>query len=88
MAPSTIGSHSSNARYSTTPDAAVTLRTPKPTRTALIDTSTNPSPPGMNTAEELAAVFGFDVTQESFWTASLDILRDHIDQYVDLASKV
>jgi oligoendopeptidase F len=43
---------------------------------------------GMNTAEELAAVFGFDVTQESFWTASLDILRDHIDQYVDLASKV
>ena len=43
---------------------------------------------GMNTAEELAAVFGFDVTQESFWTASLDILRDHIGQYVDLASKV
>ena len=43
---------------------------------------------GMNTAEELAAVFGFDVTQQSFWTASLDILREHIDQYVDLASTV
>ncbi len=43
---------------------------------------------GMNTAEELAAVFGFDVTNESFWTASLDVLRRHIDQYVELASAV
>jgi len=42
----------------------------------------------MATAEELAADFGFDVTDQAFWTASLDILRDHIDQYVDLASKV
>jgi len=42
----------------------------------------------MNTAEELAAVFGFDVTEKSFWTASLDVLRGHIDQYVELASVV
>ena len=30
---------------------------------------------GMNTAEELGAVFGFDVTDEAFWTASLDVVR-------------
>ena len=41
---------------------------------------------GMNTAEELGAVFGFDVTDESFWTASLDVVRGHIDQYVALAA--
>jgi oligoendopeptidase F len=43
---------------------------------------------GMNTAEELGAVFGFDVSDESFWTASLDVLRGHIDQYMALASEV
>jgi oligoendopeptidase F len=43
---------------------------------------------GMNTAEELGAVFGFDVSDESFWTASLDVLRDHIDQYTALAAGV
>jgi oligoendopeptidase F len=43
---------------------------------------------GMNTAEELGAVFGFDVSDESFWTASLDVLRDHIDQYAALAAQV
>ena len=42
----------------------------------------------MNTAEELAAVFGFDVSQETFWTASLDVLRAHIDQYATLAAEV
>ncbi len=41
---------------------------------------------GMNTAEELGAVFGFDVSDEAFWTASLDVLRGHIDQYVELAT--
>ena len=41
---------------------------------------------GMNTAEELGAVFGFDVSDEAFWTASLDVLRDHIDQYTELAA--
>jgi oligoendopeptidase F len=41
---------------------------------------------GMNTAEELGAVFGFDVSDEAFWTASLDVLRGHIDQYTALAA--
>ena len=43
---------------------------------------------GMNTAEELAGVFGFDVSDTSFWAASLDVLRDHIDQYTALAADV
>jgi pepF/M3 family oligoendopeptidase len=43
---------------------------------------------GMNTAEELAGVFGFDVSDTSFWTASLDVIRDHIDQYTALAAEV
>jgi oligoendopeptidase F len=42
----------------------------------------------MNTAEELGAVFGFDVSDEAFWTASLDVLRDQIDQYAALAAVV
>jgi len=42
---------------------------------------------GMNTAEELGAVFGFDVSDQAFWTASLDVLRGHIDQYVALAAE-
>lgn len=43
---------------------------------------------GMNTAEELGAVFGFDVTDEAFWTASLDVLRGRIEQYTSLANQV
>jgi oligoendopeptidase F len=43
---------------------------------------------GMNTAEELGAVFGFDVTGEAFWTASLDVLRSHIEQYTALAADI
>ena len=43
---------------------------------------------GMNTAEELAAVFGFDVSDEAFWTASIDVLRGHIDQYTALAAEI
>ncbi len=43
---------------------------------------------GMSTAEELGAVFGFDVSDEAFWTASLDVLRGHIDQYIALATAV
>ncbi len=42
---------------------------------------------GMNTAEELAGVFGFDVSDTAFWTASLDVIRDHIDQYTALAAE-
>jgi oligoendopeptidase F len=41
---------------------------------------------GMSSAEELGAVFGFDVSDEAFWTASLDVLRGHIDQYTALAA--
>jgi pepF/M3 family oligoendopeptidase len=43
---------------------------------------------GMNTAEELGAVFGFDVSDVSFWIASLDVVRGHIDNYVALAAEV
>jgi len=41
---------------------------------------------GMDTAEELGAAFGFDVTDEAFWTASLDVVRSRIDDYVELAA--
>ncbi|MFT3855017.1 MAG: M3 family oligoendopeptidase [Ilumatobacteraceae bacterium] len=40
---------------------------------------------GMATAEELAGVFGFDVTDEAFWTASLDVLRGRIAEHRLLA---
>jgi oligoendopeptidase F len=40
---------------------------------------------GMNTAEELGAAFGLDVTGESFWQASLDVIGDRIAQYEKLA---
>lgn len=43
---------------------------------------------GMNTAEELGAVFGFDVTDGAFWTASLDVIRQRIASYETLASEV
>ncbi|WP_420453437.1 M3 family metallopeptidase [Ilumatobacter sp.] len=43
---------------------------------------------GMDTAEELGGSFGLDVTDEAFWTASLDVLRGRIDEYVGLAGRV
>lgn len=43
---------------------------------------------GMNSAEELAGVFGFDVTDTAFWTASLDVVRARIASYDDLARDV
>ncbi len=43
---------------------------------------------GMDTAEQLGAAFGLDVTDEAFWTASLDVCRDRIDQYEQLASEL
>jgi pepF/M3 family oligoendopeptidase len=43
---------------------------------------------GMDTAEELGAAFGLDVTDESFWTASLDVCRDRIDQYEQLTGEL
>jgi pepF/M3 family oligoendopeptidase len=42
---------------------------------------------GMDTAEELAASFGFDVTDQGFWSASLDVCRDRIAQYEQLADE-
>ena len=42
---------------------------------------------GMDTAEELGAAFGLDVTDEAFWTASLDVIRARIDAYVELAER-
>jgi oligoendopeptidase F len=41
---------------------------------------------GMDTAEELGASFGLDVTDEAFWTASLDVLRQRIAEYERLAT--
>ena len=42
---------------------------------------------GMNTAEELARDFDIDVTDEAFWTASLDVLRARMAEYEHLASE-
>lgn len=42
---------------------------------------------GMDTAEELGAAFGLDVTDGAFWTASLDVLRGRIDEYEELAGR-
>ena len=39
---------------------------------------------GMSEAAELAARFGFDVRESSFWEASLDVLRNDIDRFVAL----
>jgi oligoendopeptidase F len=39
----------------------------------------------MATAEELGSAFGIDVTSESFWTASLDVLRARMAEYSKLA---
>jgi oligoendopeptidase F len=41
---------------------------------------------GMDTAEELGSAFGIDVTDEAFWTASLDVVRHRIEQYEALAA--
>lgn len=43
---------------------------------------------GMDTAEELGAAFGIDVTDEAFWTASLDVVRARIDDYESLAASL
>lgn len=43
---------------------------------------------GMDTAEELGQRFGIDVTDEAFWTASLDVCRERIAQYEQLAGEV
>jgi oligoendopeptidase F len=43
---------------------------------------------GMNTADELGAVFGFDVTDGAFWTASLDVIRARMTAFEELADEV
>ena len=40
---------------------------------------------GMDTAEQLGRAFGIDVTDEAFWTASLDVVRLRIADYDQLA---
>ncbi|MGH9134913.1 MAG: M3 family oligoendopeptidase [Ilumatobacteraceae bacterium] len=42
---------------------------------------------GMDTAEELGRAFGLDVTDEAFWTASLDVIRSRIADYDRLAAQ-
>ncbi|HQV58300.1 MAG TPA: hypothetical protein PKV27_09830, partial [Ilumatobacteraceae bacterium] len=41
---------------------------------------------GMEQAEALADGFGIDITDKAFWTASLDVVRDRIRQYNELAT--
>jgi pepF/M3 family oligoendopeptidase len=43
---------------------------------------------GIDTAEELGAAFGLDVTDIEFWTASLDVCRDRIGHYEALAAEL
>jgi oligoendopeptidase F len=40
---------------------------------------------GMDTAEQLARSFGLDVTDETFWNASLDVIRSRMAEYDRLA---
>jgi oligoendopeptidase F len=42
---------------------------------------------GMDTAEDLGAGFGLDVTDAAFWQASLDVLRARIDEYARLVDE-
>jgi oligoendopeptidase F len=41
---------------------------------------------GMADARTLGQMFGVDVTQEAFWTASLDIIREQIEEFEKLVS--
>ena len=43
---------------------------------------------GMATAEELGALFGFDVTDVGFWSASLDVVRSRIGAYEQLVTEL
>ena len=43
---------------------------------------------GMDTAEELGQAFDLDVTDEAFWTASLDVVRTRMADYERLAGEV
>ena len=50
----------------------------------LPDDSTRELPTGA-TAADLAARFGIDLAEPTFWTRSLDVLRTRIDEYERLA---
>ena len=41
---------------------------------------------GTDSAEALAAVFGFDVTDRAFWDASIDVIRSRMTAYDELAA--
>ncbi len=41
---------------------------------------------GMDTGEQLAQTFGFDVTDQGFWVESLEVLRRRIADYSELAA--
>jgi oligoendopeptidase F len=43
---------------------------------------------GMDSAEELGAAFGLDVTEVAFWRRSLDVCRERIAQYESLADEL
>ncbi len=43
---------------------------------------------GMDTAEQLGNAFGIDVTDEAFWTASLDVIADRMRHYEALAAEL
>lgn len=40
---------------------------------------------GMDTAEQLGKAFNIDVTDEAFWTSSLDVVRSRMEEYERLA---
>jgi oligoendopeptidase F len=40
---------------------------------------------GMDSFETLGSSFGLDVSDESFWNESLDVLRRRMDEYANLA---
>jgi oligoendopeptidase F len=43
---------------------------------------------GMNTAEELGQAFGIDVTDQQFWTTSLDVITTRMHHYAALAAEL
>ncbi len=43
---------------------------------------------GMDSAEDLGAAFDLDITDTTFWTASLDVIRSRIDAYETLAAEL
>lgn len=42
---------------------------------------------GMADAAELAGRFGFDIQSPDFWRSSLDVIRQDVDEFVDLVEK-